>query len=174
MTDTTAKIRAKGCETTGLTEDLARKLWDAGAGKHFMAVVELRVEEPHGPNSEGKRRLDLVIDLLEPAVHPIAEDHLRNFQRSLYYERKLLSEGDQPTLESVDDAEPSVEARVAEQASVVHHDFVREGKTGNCEVCGNDPFHYLHADDPDPDPDEASEAAAEDAHEEDLEPATTG
>lgn len=168
---TTAQIKAKGCQSTGITEELATKFHDQ-LGKTVMAVVELR-SDSRTENTDGDQKVSIEILSIEPAVDPngAGEAHLRNFARSLYYERQLLSADAQPTLESVDDIEPKVADVIAAQAGAVPHEYVREGKTGNCEVCGNDPFHHLHETS---DPDEANEdTQGDDEPAQDLEPATS-
>lgn len=110
MTDS-AKIRAKGLNATGVTEDIITKLADAEGG-HMVAVVELKVDEVH-KKVDGDRRVDLVITQCEPAPDQQTIDHLRNLQRSFYYERKLHSEDEQLTIETRDDLEPTVEQVLA-------------------------------------------------------------
>ena len=106
MTDTTAQIAAKGCQSTGITEDLAIKLHDQ-LGKKVMAVVEL-VAEARSEKKDGKQKVVLSILSVEPATENIAEDHLRNFQRAMFMNRRLHSEEEQPTLDTGDDVEPTV------------------------------------------------------------------
>lgn len=160
MTDTTAKIRAKGCETTGLTEDLARKLWDAKAGKRLMAVVELEVVTPHGPDKEGKRSVDLVITQLEPAPEDMTEAHLRELTRSFHYERKLASPDDQLQIQTGDDLEPKVsDVLAAGKAFEPHELFAQPGVPHMCDICGQPSSAAIHSvtDDDAPEDDEAEE-----------------
>ncbi|GAB2762878.1 hypothetical protein [Nocardioides pakistanensis] len=117
MTDTTAKIRAKGLNATGVTEEIATRLADAESG-HLIAVVELKVEEVH-KKVDGERRVDLIITTLEPATEKIAEDHLREFQRALYYNRAV--DEAQPTLDS-DGPEPTVAEVLGRGTSLLEHD----------------------------------------------------
>lgn len=154
MSATTAKIRAKGCETTGLNEDLARKLFDAGAGKYLMAVIELEVVQPHGPDVEGKRSVDLVITQVEPATDTKLDEHLRDLTRALHANRKLHDENEQPTLDTGDDIEPTVAGVMAAGAAQVltcsgclhkydHDGITHEPDDGCTWACG----HLVHADD---------------------------
>lgn len=106
MTDTTAaKIAAKGCSATGITEELAIKLHDQ-LGKKVMAVVELEAAA-RTEDSDGNQKVQLRILSVEPATEKIAEDHLREFQRALYYNRQLddaqptLGDGPEPTVKDV-------------------------------------------------------------------------
>ena len=86
MTDTTAKIRAKGCESTGLTESIAVRSGEH-LGSHLMAVVELRAVA-RTDDSEGKHIVQYVITQIEPATTPRADEHLRQLAQSLHAGRK--------------------------------------------------------------------------------------
>jgi hypothetical protein len=169
MTDTTANIRSKGCETTGLTEEIARKLADGKPGKRLMAVVELEYVMPHGPDKEGKRKIDLVISLLEPAPSQMTEDHLRELTRSFHYERKLQTEGEELPLGQEGD-EPTVEQVTTAGKALEPHDFVptQEGDATICDVCGedaDDARHHIPADlEDEPSEEPAEPSAAEDEH----------
>lgn len=107
MTETTAKVRAKGLNATGFTETLATRYADQDLGQRFLAVVELKTEFV-GEDAEGNRRLELIITQLEPAQNKDMEEHLRRLSRSAFYERKLKS-SDQPLpIDGKDDLEPKV------------------------------------------------------------------
>lgn len=97
MPDVTGRIRAKALDTTGITESLLEHDWAGGAGRSRMAVVELRTVEPHGPNLDGKKRIDYVIEGIEP-VPEKHEDRIREFQRGLFLSRPETQDG-QPTLD---------------------------------------------------------------------------
>lgn len=86
MPDTTGKIRAKALDTTGITEAMLEKDWSHGAGRTRMALVELRSVEPHGPNLDGKKRIDYVIEGIEP-IPQEHEERFREVQRGLYLRR---------------------------------------------------------------------------------------
>lgn len=88
--DTTARIRAKGLESTGVTEELANSLW-AAPGRTLLAVVELQAVEPHGPTLDGKRRIDLVLNLVEPVTDDSLEPRVRDLMRALYRDRKAAA-----------------------------------------------------------------------------------
>jgi hypothetical protein len=47
MSDTTAKIRAKGLDATGVTETIASQMYTR-KGSHYMAIVEIKVDETPG------------------------------------------------------------------------------------------------------------------------------
>jgi hypothetical protein len=139
--DTTAKIRAKGLNATGVTEDIATRLADAEHGS-LIAVVELKVEEVH-KKVDGERRVDLIITTLEPATDKIGEDHLREFQRALYYNRAVDEQ--QPTLD--DGPEPTVSEVLGRGASLLERDDESGEVTGLWD--GHDTSHD-HDDDPVP------------------------
>jgi hypothetical protein len=112
MPDTTAKIRSKGLDATGVTEELAEKLF-AHKGKHLMAIVELKVDEIHD-KTDGKQRVDLVITQVEPADDSttegkMLEDHLRELTRTTYYNRKVAGGKDgQLALPDADGPDPKI------------------------------------------------------------------
>lgn len=145
MTDTTARILAKGCEATGLTEEIANKLFTK-VGSHFMAIVELEVVYPHGPNTDGKRRIDLHLKQVEPAMDPNLEEHLRELTRTLYFNRQV----DQPLPgTSGDDINPDLKTVLAGGARFEPHPFLpvdAADDDGICDVCGQVQDRPQHAD----------------------------
>lgn len=145
MTDTTAKILAKGCENTGLTEEIANDLFRK-VGNHFMAIVELEVVYPHGPNTDGKRRIDLRLTQVEPAIDDNLDDHLRELTRVLHFNRQVAKEG--PTLDSAD--EPSVDDVLAAGAKHRPHPYLASTLSIDddaiCDVCGQVEATPVHAD----------------------------
>jgi hypothetical protein len=144
--DYVAKIRAKGCANTGITEDIAREL-HARPGRRIMAIVELKVEERH-EKAEGQNRVDLVIEQVEPATEQILDDHLRELTRTKHQNRVLQSEDAQLQIETGADVEPSVEdiiaARQAADAADQPHEFVDDG-TGDCDICDGPKGNPIHA-----------------------------
>lgn len=121
MTDTTAKIRAKGLDATGVTEEIADEMY-AHKGKHYMAIVELNVDETHD-RADGKRKVDLVFTQVEPALDDRLDEHLRELTRTLHYNRKLHSPDEQLQIDTLDDVEPTVEGVVAAgQHFIAAHD----------------------------------------------------
>jgi hypothetical protein len=173
MTDTTAKIRAKGLEATGVTEEIAGQMF-SHVGRHYMAIVELEVVEPHGPNTEGKRRVDLVLHQVEPATDSHLDEHLRQLTRTLHANRTVRSESGDPTIDGLEDVEPSVEdvvaARKAHDAGQPHVFDSDENDDGtpHCLLCGEAEDDQLHVaalpdDEPNPDPeDDASDPDPDD------------
>lgn len=106
MTDTTAKIRSKGLDGTGLTEEIATRIADAETGT-LVCVVEISYAALH-KESGGKRAVDFVINTVEPAPDQASADHLRNLARAIYHGRRLHAEDKQPQLDSINDVVPSV------------------------------------------------------------------
>jgi hypothetical protein len=122
MTDTSVKIRAKGCASTGITDELASRLY-ANKGARILAIVELKVEERH-EKADGDRKVDLVIDTLEPVVaenpgmeHTV-DEQVRRIQRALFMNRQMGEEGQLP----LDSTEPTVQEVLAAASAVVDTD----------------------------------------------------
>lgn len=103
--DTTGKIRQKALDQTGMTEALLESDWSQGAGRVRLALVELRTVEPHGPNLDGKRRIDYVIELIEP-VPEAQEAAVRDFMSAVY--RSRPDREGQAVLTGADDGAPTV------------------------------------------------------------------
>jgi hypothetical protein len=106
---TTAKIRAKGLSATGMTEELATKLYHQPGGR-IMAIVELKVDETH-EKADGDQKVDFIITELEPVVdvnlNGQIEEHVRELQKVLYDNRRRLERGDDQL--PIDDDGPGVE-----------------------------------------------------------------
>jgi hypothetical protein len=115
--DTTAKIRAKGLDATGVTEELARQM-HAHKGKHYMAIVELKVEEVH-EKADGTAKVDLVLTQVEPATDTRLEDHLRELQRTVYFNRQL---GDDQPLSDDDGPDPKIKDVIGQGAALIERD----------------------------------------------------
>ena len=157
MTDTHAKIRAKGLDATGVTEQIADQMYRS-KGARYMAIVEIKVDETH-ENAEGKRKVDLILEQVEPATDTTLDEHLRNLTRTLHYNRQVAI-GEEPTLDSMDAVEPTVEAVIAANPSVLPHPFmtgmlgITDTEAGPvCDVagCGKveaDRIHHMPATDP--------------------------
>lgn len=174
MTDTTAKIRAKGLDTTGLTEADASELFNK-VGTHIMAIVDLQVVDRHGPNVKGKRGVELVIDKLEPAFDENLAEHLRELNRTLYFNRKVDQEG--PQLGSGD--ERTVDDVLSAGAKHRPHPYLASTLSIDddaiCDVCGQVEGAPVHADrDQLADPFAVTEEDLDAADEEDEEPEEEG
>ena len=133
MTDTTAKVRAKGLDATGVTEEIAEKMY-AHKGKHYMAIVEVMVDERHD-KAGGKKRVDLVIEQFEPAIDTDLADHLRELTRTLYANR-AQADGQA----AIDDSlTPDLKDAVAAGRQHAPHPFLptdAADEFGSCEICG--------------------------------------
>jgi hypothetical protein len=133
MTDTTAKIRAKGLDSTGVTEEIASTLY-ANKGKRVMAIVELQAVERH-EKADGTRRVDLVLEQVEPATDDTISEHLRELTRRLYAAR-AQADGQQ----AIDDSlTPSLTDAIAAGAQHEPHPFLPTDAAddfASCEVCG--------------------------------------
>lgn len=134
---TTAKIAAKGCDSTGITEDIAQQLHN-NLGRKIVAVVEL-VAEARSEKRNGDETVTLSILTIEPAPNTDTEEHLRELARAFYYERSLDSQ--QPTLG--DDINPNVSDVINNGlrhrphpylASTLSTDDTEHGPV--CDVCG--------------------------------------
>lgn len=141
---TTAKVLAKGTKNTGLTEELAKKLYD-NLGSKVLVIVELQSDK-RGDDRAGNEHVDLSILSMEPVVAD-AEDHVRGLQRAMFMNRKLHSTEAQPTLDTLDDVEPKVEEVMAKGVAFTPHDYIKEIGDGDaCNVCGKPEDNPLHGD----------------------------
>lgn len=86
-----ARIRAKGLDATGVTEEVAKAMY-ATLGGATMAIVELE-HVRHSDDSKGDHQVELVIGLCEPALTDRMSDHLRELSRAMYKDRRT-SEGE--------------------------------------------------------------------------------
>lgn len=87
----TAKIRSKGLDGTGVTEDVAKAMY-AHMGGATLAIVELEHVERHD-KSNGDHMVHLTIGTCEPILTDRMESAVRDLQRALWRDRKR-SEGD--------------------------------------------------------------------------------
>lgn len=124
MTDTNVKIRAKGCANTGVTDELATKLYSNKGGR-IMAIVELKVDETH-EKADGDRKVDLVITELEPvvdgALNGRLDEHVRTIQAALFRNRALLENGGDTLPFEEGGVEPTVEGVMAAGQSLLERD----------------------------------------------------
>lgn len=127
---TTAKIAARGCTGTGITEELAEKL-HAQLGKTIVVVAEL-VAEARSEKRSGDEAVVLNILTVEPATMEFVEDYLRRMQRALHYERKLIEDGPQLQVPG-DHDEPSVDDVIGQGAGVL-----REAEDGEPRLVNDD------------------------------------
>lgn len=134
MTDTTAKIRSKGLDGTGFTEDLAASLFTR-VGHHLKAIIELQVVDKHGPNLDGKRGIELVITHIEVADDPTLDEHLGDISQALYTNRKL----DGHTGTTTAGQERTVADVLSSGGKFKPHPFLpvdAADDNGICDICG--------------------------------------
>lgn len=119
MADTkkfTAKIRSKGLDSTGVTEELARNM-AVSLGSHTLAIVDL-AHATTTTDADGHTQVALVIDQCEP-VPAHLEDRLREFQRALYRQRPEVM--GQAALRGVDDG-PTPDAALDGVTATIERD----------------------------------------------------
>jgi hypothetical protein len=156
--DYTAKIRAKGLDATGVTEQLAAEMY-RNKGRHYMAICEVKVDETH-EKADGNRKVDLVLTLVEPATDSALEEHLRELTRVGYLNRQQ-SDG-QLAIDQSLGAERTVADVLSSGGKFKPHPFiVVDASVENpiCDVCGGIEASAVHSrqdvlDGPDPEDDE--------------------
>lgn len=157
MTDTTATIRSKGLDSTGVTEALARS-YSNTLGSHHVAIVEYKVDAVI-TDADGHRKVQLALTQVEPVIdgnlNGTLVEHVRDIQRALW--RNRAQEEGQLPLEGGDEPEPTVEGVLASGRALIEHDEDGEpelwdGNTGQ-------------PDESDEQPDEASEDEVPDTDE---------
>ncbi len=164
---TTAQIAAKGCQNTGITEEIAKRLHDQ-LGKTVVAIVELTADS-RTENRDGDEKVKLNIGIIEVAPEGAAAEHLREMARLFHYERQLAD--GQPTLDGDDGPEPTVAQVLEHGAKFGPHPFLpvdAADDDGICDVCGQlqgAAAHAEHSTIPDPfaipDPDHDAEDQAD-------------
>lgn len=132
--DTIAKIRAKGLDSTGVTEEIAGQMYRS-KGATYLAIVEVKVAELH-EKSDGQRRVDLTLEMVEPVLDGNLEDHLRELTRVLYRNR-AQDDGQMAIDESL---APSVEDVLAAGNRHKPHGYMASTLSTEdepvCDVCG--------------------------------------
>jgi hypothetical protein len=144
--DHLVKIRAKSdLSGTGVTDDIARQMCHS-KGKHYMAVVEVKVDELHDKSS-GQQAADLIINQFWPANDDNLDEHLRELTRVLHQNKALASEHDDPIdgME-LDGPAPTVSEVLEQGAQLKPHDYL-EAADGidQCDVCGQVTDAPVHA-----------------------------
>lgn len=109
--DYTAKVRTKGLDNTGVTEDIAKAMYHS-PGRRTVALVELKHARQINDDDTG-RKVELTIELIEPVQDEEMEKHLRQVMKTLHQNRALKSDGEQLAIDVRDDLEPTVEQVVA-------------------------------------------------------------
>lgn len=152
-----AAVRRKGLENTGVTEDVAKKMYNTPE-RRTLALVEVEHKRQVNDVDTG-RTIELVITAFEPSQDENLDAHIRQLMRTMHQNRVLQADDTQLTIENAGDLEPKVEdviaAQRAHQAGQPHlFDPADEGD--DCTVCGEVLEHQLHlvVDDPAVEPDE--------------------
>lgn len=150
MPDITGSIRTKKLGETGVTEEqLAED--HKHPGRYRMAVCELVVEMPHGPDAEGNRKVDYRITMLEP-VPDDQEDRVREYLRTLYRLRPEQQGQAVLTGTSGDDAQSAADSLTTMEAGLpevpdtppgpaVADPFAVPAETCPADGCGLPEFH---------------------------------
>lgn len=118
MSDYQAKIRSKGLEATGCTEEVARGMY-ATLGGYSMAVVEVK-HVKHATDAEGKHTVELTIETFEPAQDDKMANHLRELARGLYRQRPEVQ--GQETLEGTAGDGPGLEDIIGQGDALIERD----------------------------------------------------
>lgn len=117
MAQFVAKIRSKGLDATGVTEDVARQMY-ATLGAHTMMVVEVQ-HVKHSDDADGQHSVELVITTAEPAQDERMENHLRELARGMYRTRPEVQ--GQEVLAGVVDG-PGLADTITEGAALLDRD----------------------------------------------------
>lgn len=141
-----ASVRRKGLENTGVTEDIAKKMYGT-QGRTTLAIVELRHKRQINDDDTG-RSVELVIEALEPSQDPTLDEHLRQLMRTMHQNRVLTADDQQLQIDTAGDVEPSVEkviaAREAAEAADRPHPYVGD-PNGDCDICDAPKGNPIHA-----------------------------
>lgn len=161
MSDISATINQKGCEGTGLTEDLAAELYHR-VGHSFMAIVELQVVDKTGPNLKDKRGVKLALTQVWPAEDDNLNHHLRDITLVMHQNHAVIgADGTRQQIlleEGHDGVEPTVDAVIAANPGLKPHPYISSQLAIDdtaagpvCDVCGKteaDRIHHMPATDP--------------------------
>lgn len=135
MTDYTAQMKSKGLDATGVTEEIARDLYNR-LGSHMMFIVEGRVDA-RTEGTDGSHKVQLTLTMVEPATDDTLDDHLRELARTLHFNRAI--DTDQPMLDGGDGINPKVGDVIAAGHRHRPHPFLpvdAADDNGICDVCG--------------------------------------
>lgn len=114
MSTTSAKIAAANLKDTGVTPDMARKMWDKLGSRH-IAVVELVVDE-RTEDVGDTRGVKLTVTSIEVAGDNDMAEHMRELQRAIYMSRQ----SDKALTAGVEDTPKDIATRG--QVTVLHCD----------------------------------------------------
>lgn len=155
--DYTAAIRGKGCDNTGITQDLARSMYST-LERSTYAIVRLKHARQINDTATG-RKVELAIEEVEPSISEDLDAHLRQLMRTMHQNRVLNSDSQQLSIDTQGDLEPSVSdviaAQRAHEANAPHpYDPGEDSEPGDdaCVLCGEEIDHELHAVATEPEP----------------------
>lgn len=150
--DYTAKIRAKGLSSTGVTEDLAKTFYHQ-LGSHHLFIVEGRVDR-RTENGDGTHTSELILTQVEPSTAAFVDDHLRELMRAMYRNRALAEGAIPETMDGPDvrDVVKGSGEAIMERDEQGNPDRLWDGNTdgtegaapsGSCAFpgCGLEPEH---------------------------------
>lgn len=143
--DYAASITTKGLDGTGLTEDVARKLYSR-RGRKAMAVVELVVDET-SDKRDGTHKVALAIAGLELVLdHADIENHLRDLQQTIYANRQRAD--GQMAIDEQLGGERTVADVLASGKPHRPHPFIADDmskETPICDICGGIEASAVHS-----------------------------
>lgn len=125
MTDYTAKISERGCDKTGITEELIAQCYNGGRGE-LVAIVNLKPAREHRDLGTGNKKLDFVITEIEPVIATNGDierqlaEHIRTITAALYRNR-AIADGELP-FDGEDSNEPTVPEVLAAGAALIETD----------------------------------------------------
>jgi hypothetical protein len=143
--DYAASITTKGLDGTGLTEDVARKLYSR-RGRKAMAVVELVVDET-SDKRDGTHKVALAIAGLELVLdHTDIENHLRDLQQTIYANRQR-ADGQMAIDEQLGGERTVADVLSSGRSHRPHPFIVVDASVENpiCDVCGGIEASAVHS-----------------------------
>lgn len=131
MTDTNVTIKGKrGCSDTGITEELATKIYNAaldGKATELVAIVRFTPDFTHEAVNGSTRSVDLAITAIEPVVDGKLNgqfvEHVRTVEQALFRNRKIAESGnEQLPFGEEDGPVPAVADIIAQGDALVEKD----------------------------------------------------
>jgi hypothetical protein len=181
MPDITATINAKGLDKTGFDDDLIAELFHRKVGRHMLAIVEVQIVDKRGPNIKGKSKVLLDITSIDPITDDNLDEHIREIQKTLAYNRGLQGH----TGTTTQGQEPTVHQVLAAGQKHKPHPFLPVDAADEnpiCDVCGQLETAAVHSvqeildqpDDDEPGPEDEGFAAGVDEEPYDHDPEFAG
>jgi len=154
-----AKLKSRGLDGTGVTENIARQLVLA-KGRRYMALVEVEVHTIH--DNPEQMIADLAVEQFWPVVDDSSlDEHLREITAALYA-RRGSADGDEEL--DLDGPAPKVSDVLKAGARHRPHPYITSGLSVDddaaCDVCGlrEDAAQHQRAAGPADDPDASDDA----------------